>query len=57
MIFWTAGQLHIQEYKATSKQIVRVQLNGKKSKKSVICVLSLMLTDFTLDMYMITEQY
>ena len=28
------GQLHIQRYKATKKQIVRHQLNEKKSKVS-----------------------
>ena len=28
------GQLHTQEYKATKKQIVRLQLNEKKSKES-----------------------
>ena len=28
------GQLHTQEYKTTKKQIVRFQLNEKKSKES-----------------------
>ena len=28
------GQLHTQEYKTTKKQIVRFQLNEKKSKKA-----------------------
>ena len=28
------GQLHTQEYKVTKKQIVRLQLNGNKSKES-----------------------
>ena len=27
------GQLHTQEYKATKKQIVKLQLNEKKSKE------------------------
>ena len=28
------GQMHTQEYKTTKKQIVRLQLNEKKSKES-----------------------
>ena len=28
------GQLHTQEYKTTRKQIVKFQLNGKKSKET-----------------------
>ena len=34
------GQLHTQEYKATKKQIVRLQLNEKKSKESQIRLMS-----------------
>ena len=34
------GQLHTQEYKATKKQIVRLQVNEKKSKESQVRLMS-----------------
>ena len=34
------GQLHAQEYKATKKQIVRLQVNEKKSKESQVRLMS-----------------
>ena len=34
------GQLPTQEYKATKKQIVRLQVNEKKSKESQVRLMS-----------------